>query len=290
MRYVVAGLCGLIVLLVVLLLVMRSRRERARIAAAEPGSPRPRPRSRAPQGQHQQRRPDLGPGPGPAAAGPSRPQPGPPGPADWTASGGWHGGGLGEMQPAPAAPVPASPASVPAVAPPRHWPRNARPASAAAGSSGPPWAPAPEPEEHAFGLLPVAANTVLPPGSGIRVPGDVAAPAARQDFDFAAAPVPVDYAPRRAPDFTVPSRAGGVVLSADHGRTDDGPAGNGPQAAAPEGSRAAFGSGPGQADPGYIWDLAATDVFPAAAKPGSAPQPPGAAGADDDPGASAAGA
>ena len=43
-RYVVAGLCVLIVLLVGLLLVMRRRRERPRAAAAEPGPGRARPR------------------------------------------------------------------------------------------------------------------------------------------------------------------------------------------------------------------------------------------------------
>ena len=56
-RYVVAGLCGLIVLLVVLTLLMRSRRERARAATAEAGSPRGRSR-----GLHEQRRPESGPG------------------------------------------------------------------------------------------------------------------------------------------------------------------------------------------------------------------------------------
>ena len=37
----------------------------------------------------------------------------------------------------------------------------------------------------------------------------------RQSLGFAAAPVPVDYAPPQAPDFTVQSRAAGLVLSAD---------------------------------------------------------------------------
>ena len=63
-RYVVAGLCGLIVLLVVLTLLMRSRRERARAAAAQAGSPRVRSR-----GLHEQRRPESGPEPGQVAAG-----------------------------------------------------------------------------------------------------------------------------------------------------------------------------------------------------------------------------
>ena len=68
-RYVVAALCVLIVLLVGLLLVMHRRRDRSRAAAAEPGPGRARPR-----GQHEQRRPEPVPGP---VIGPSRSQPGP---------------------------------------------------------------------------------------------------------------------------------------------------------------------------------------------------------------------
>ena len=46
-------------------------------------------------------------------------------------------------------------------------------------------------------------------------------------------------------------------------------------------------SGTGAAgDPSYIWDLAATDVFPAAFDPGPQTAAPGAAGEDGDPGAS----
>ena len=330
-RYVVAGLCGLIVLLVVLLLIMRSRRARARTAAARTAAAgAARPRVRGAPGQH---RPEPGPGPGHAAGrrgGRAPGQPGPHGPADWTASGGWHGGSLGEMQPAPAGPA----ASFrPVVAPPpRPAPRTARLAARArASSAGPPWEPAPEPE-RTYGPLPMVANSALPPdpGPGIRVPGDMTAlpavppgavlpvpfdvaaspdpdfpprPAAgdgpdgfpafpgrpnrpaRQSLGLAAAPVPVDYAPRQAPDFTVPSRAGGVVLSADNSR-----AGDGPQAGAPAGPAAA-GPGPepapGKADPSYIWDLAATDVFPAAVHPAATPEAPGAVQPDDDPGASA---
>ena len=67
-RYVVAGLCVLIVLLVGLLLVMRRRRERSRAAAAEAGPGRTRAR-----GQHEQRRPELVPEP---VTGPSRSQTG----------------------------------------------------------------------------------------------------------------------------------------------------------------------------------------------------------------------
>jgi hypothetical protein len=167
-----------------------------------------------------------------------------------------------------------------------------------------------------FGPLPSVPNSALPldPGPGIRVPGDMAdlpaispdamlpapfdlnaspdpdfppRPAAdgehgpagpalptRQRLGFAAAPVPVDYAPPQAPDFTVPSRAAGLVLSADADpnaqKIRDTPV-------RPESPAA---------DPGYIWDLAATDVFPAAAGPGPQAEAPGAVPGDGDPGAS----
>jgi hypothetical protein len=311
-RYVVAGLCVLIVLLVALLLLMRSRREHARGAAAEQGPGRGRPR-----GQHEQRRPEPAPGP---VIGPSRSQLVPPaGPAStsgWAAAGGWQGGSsLGEMQPTPAEPF--RPAMAPA-------PRAARTAvKAPSSSAGPPWAPAPEPERM-FGLLPGVPNSALPPdpGPGIRVPGDMTTmpavppgailpppydlsaspdpdfpprPASEpengpalltgQSLGFAAAPVPVDYAPPQAPDFTVPSRAAGLVLSADTA-----PVG----AAVPirpqsqwsnSASARQVSTGPA-GDPSYIWDLAATDVFPAAADPGPPTEAPGAAGEDGDPGAS----
>jgi hypothetical protein len=308
-RYVVAGLCVLIVLLVGLLLVVRRRRERPRTAAAEPGPRRARSR-----GQHEQRRPELVPGPASTPSpspsqSPSRSQPGPPGPS-WAATGGWQGGSsLGEMQPAPAEPF------RPAMAPPPKPARTAATADPAA--TGPPWAPAPEPGRM-FGPLPSAPSSALPPdpGPGIRVPGDMAdlpatspdamlpapfgigaspdpdfpprrapdgepGPArpdlpARQSLGFAAAPVSVDYAPPQAPDFTVPSRAAGLVLSADTvPKTSSAPARSEPPA-----------TGPVSADPGYIWDLAATDVFPAAADPGPQTEAPGAVREDGDPGAS----
>jgi Subtilase family len=304
-RYVVAALCVLIVLLVGLLLVMHRRRERSRAAAAEPGPGRARPR-----GQHEQRRPEPVPGP---VIGPSRSQAGPAGPAGpaWAAAGGWQGGSsLGEMQPAPAEPF--RPVMAPAPKPARTAPR------AAPASSGPPWAAAPEPE-RTFGPLPSVPNSAFPPdpGPGIRVPGDMAdlpatspdamlpapfgvsasdldfpprpapdgerGPArpdlpTRQGLGFAAAPVPVDYAPPQAPDFTVPSRAAGLVLSAD---TVPNPAARAESPAA-----GSVSAGHVTADPGYIWDLAATDVFPAAADPGPATEAPGAAGEGGDPGAS----
>ena len=333
-RYVVAGLCVLIVLLVMLTLVMRSRRERARATEAEglgSGATRVRPR-----GLHEQRRPEPGAEPG-QVAGPggltglgaagSRPGLAPPGSAlappgsalappgsattgNWPAAGGWQGGSVGEIAHSSGAPY--RPVMTPA-------PKAAKPAKAAASPSGPPWAPAPEPE-RTFGPLPVVANSALPPdpGPSIRVPGDMAAlpavapdslppapfdfttspdpdfpprPAvgddidpgfpglpnltAKQNLDFAAAPVPADYAPPEAPDFTVPSRAAGLVLSAE--TNPNAPA----RPARPTGRQAPA------ADPGYIWDLAATDVFPAAVKPGPTQEAPGAVPGDGDPGATA---
>ncbi len=339
-RYAVAGLGVLIALLVVLLLVMRSRREKAR-AAAEAASSRGRPR-----GLHEHRKPELMSG-SPmataglgAAGGMSRAQPpqvalgsppAPPGPAaSWTATGGFTGGGLGEMQSSASGPhapgAPFRPAMTPA-------PKTARAVRGPAdGDPGPPWAPAAEPG-RTFGSLPAAANSALlpDPGPGIRVPGDMAdlpavppdamlpapfefgtspdpdfpprplaregddfpgVPArvqlpTRQSLGFAAAPVPLDYAPPQAPDFTVPSRAAGLVLSAGSagggsaGAGSAGAAGTGAVPAAPADSRASR-----TAEPGFIWDLSGTDVFPAAAYPGE-PQAPGAVPQDDDPGANA---
>ena len=267
-RYVVAGLGALIVLLVALTLIVRSRRERARVAAAEgfgPGSTRVRSR-----GLHEQRKPEPAPEPGHSAAalgglnglgaasgrpslapaGPGMARPGPATTGDWPAPGGWQGGSVGEIAHSSGAPY--RPVMTPA-------PKAVKTAKTTASPAGPPWAPAPEPQ-RTFGPLPVVANSALPPdpGLGIRVPGDMAAltavapdspppapfdfttspdpdfpprPAvgadpgagfpghrnlpARQDLDFAAAPVPADYAPPQAPDFTVPSRAAGLVLSAE---------------------------------------------------------------------------
>ncbi|HEX5296134.1 MAG TPA: S8 family serine peptidase [Streptosporangiaceae bacterium] len=105
---------------------------------------------------------------------------------------------------------------------------------------------------------------------------------ARQSLGFAAAPVPVDYAPPQAPDFTVPSRAAGLVLSAGTA----GAAGTDTVPAAPAESRA---PGSKAADPSFIWNLSGTDVFPTAERPDEpgAPEAPGAVPADDDPGTSA---
>jgi hypothetical protein len=113
----------------------------------------------------------------------------------------------------------------------------------------------------------------------------------RQSLGFAAAPVPVDYAPPQAPDFTVPSRAAGLVLSADSVPSGSSAAAGSSAATGSSRSSAAFGlaepAGAGPArHPGFIWDLAATDVFPAATDPGPPTEAPGAAGEDGDPGAS----
>jgi len=112
----------------------------------------------------------------------------------------------------------------------------------------------------------------------------------RQSLGFAAAPVPVDYAPQ-APDFTVPSRAAGFVLSADTApaASSGSPGSSGSSAAAGRAAPASpaypASAGPAE-DPSYIWDLAATDVFPAAADPGPPTEAPGAVPEDGDPGAS----
>jgi hypothetical protein len=145
----------------------------------------------------------------------------------------------------------------------------------------------------------MTAMPVLPPDAMLPAPFDVSAspdpdfpprPATnergaalptRQSLGFAAAPVPVDYAPPQAPDFTVPSRAAGLVLSADTAPGAS-PAAEGQAAPA---SRTPASAGPAE-NPGYIWDLAATDVFPAAADPGPPTEAPGAVEQDGDPGAS----
>src|SRR5262249_26071302 len=295
---------------------MGARRGRApgsRGAAAEaPG----RNRDARPRGQHEQRMPQPMSGPVTGHQGSSRSQLAPP-PAragtgastgGWAAAGGWQGGSsLGEMQPPPAEPF------RPVIAP------APKPAKAAPSPAGPPWAPAPEPE-RTFGPLPSVPNSAFPldPGPGIRVPGDVPAPPAmppggalpapfdvnaspdpdfpprpapdgepglgrptRQSLGFAAAPVPVDYAPPQAPDFTVPSSPAGLGLSGPTAPSA-GSAAGGPSAAS---GPAPVSAGPVE-DPSFIWDLAATDVFPAAGDPGSQTAAPGAAGEDGDPGAS----
>jgi hypothetical protein len=378
-RYVVAGLGVLIALLIVLLLVMRSRREKARAAAAAAtaasGSGRARPR-----GQHEQRKPEPPAGVVLAITGPGgtgRPQPPPmisgsagfsgisgvsgasgspppsPGPAaSWTATGGFTGGGLGEMQSSASSPYAPSAPFRPAMSAPPKAAKTVKGSRPADGGTGPPWAPAPEPQ-RTFGSLPTAGNSALPPdpGPGIRVPGDMAdlpalppdamLPApfefgtspdpdfpprpraregddfpdvppsraqlpTRQSLGFAAAPVPLDYAPPQVPDFTVPSRAAGLVLSTGltgagstgAGSTGAGSTGAGSMGADSDGAGTAGAAGTGvvpaapaesrapgvKADPSFIWNLSGTDVFPAAGRPDE-PEAPGAAPLDDEPGA-----
>ncbi len=315
-RYVVAGLCVLILLLVVLLLVVRSRRERTRAVPAESGSGRARP-----HGLHEYRRPEPG---GSGSPAPSRPQPATTGPAttgSWPAAGGWQGGSVGEIAPSSGAqfrpvitPAPKAAKTARATADPSGPPwapapepaRTIGPLPAVANSALP---PDPGPSIRVPGdmpALPARAPDSMPPFDFTTSPdpdfpprpavGDHPGLAAFTDFPdfpgrpnlparpslgFAAAPVPVDYAPPQAPDFTVPSRAAGLVLSAD---TNPATPGNPATPANPLAARTEPGSGPG-ADPGYIWDLAATDVFPAAAHPGPQ-EAPGAVPGDDDPGAS----
>jgi hypothetical protein len=106
----------------------------------------------------------------------------------------------------------------------------------------------------------------------------------RQSLGFAAAPVPADYAPPQAPDFTVPSRAAGLVLSASTGPKM--PKSRNALARAESRPAGPVSAGHVTADPSYIWDLAATDVFPAAAEAAPPTEAPGAAAEDGDPGAS----
>jgi hypothetical protein len=257
----VAALGGLIVVVVVALLIARSRRGRA-VADG-------RARGRA-RGHHEHRRPDRGP------AGPVTPTPGaaagyaPPRTAE-PALGAADG-------PPPARARPTLTSAPRAIA----GYRASRSTAAQAGSAGPPWDPAPAPERM-IGPLPVASASPPPPEPGprIRVPGDMAVPPGAtadspppdgptptasyglstppagfdlstpafgltppafdvappgpdaprsESLGFAAAPVPTDYA---------------MTPPAELGPAED------PVPVAP-------------ADPSYIWDLAATDVFPAA--------------------------
>jgi len=242
---------------------------------------------------------------------------------NWAGPGGWQGGGLGEMAPSSGssgtpfgpvmtpAPKPAKTASKAAASsagppwdPAPQPQRTIGPLPAVANSALP---PDPGPGIRVPGdmaaMPAVASDSMLPapfdvttspdpdfpprPAVSDDTDPDIALPdlLTRQGLGFAAAPVPVDFAPPQAPDFTVPSRAAGFVLSGGTGQQASGTAG----APAP-GTALAAGLGPapgeqGGADPSYIWDLAATDVFPVAADPGT-PEAPGAVPADDDPGAS----
>jgi subtilisin family serine protease len=205
-RDAVAVLGVLIVLLIVLLLIMNSRRRRAVTAAQARTGQTP--------GVHAHRRPDRAASSGPragraaarraanaaratAAANPGagalpgtgalpgavgRPapsQPTAPATSAWPAPGGWQGGSIiGEI--AHSSPPSSRPAMTSAPKPtPSRSSRGAAGRRGSANPASPPWAPAAEPVRNAGPLPMAAANWFSPePGPGIRVPGDMTAPAA----------------------------------------------------------------------------------------------------------------
>jgi len=299
LRDAVAAVSALIILLVVGLLIVRSRRDRGR------AGPAGRARTR---GQHENRRPDRGPAAAAddaTAGGDARvprwsqaARPSPPASPGWASPAGWQGGGIGEVRPAQdnssrpfVAPAPKSASGY----------RASRGAGRTDGDPGPPWAPAPEPK-RLVGPLPVASVSPPPPepGRGIRLPGDMAAPPGATtdpsppvsfdlttppaDFDlstpafgltppaFGSAPPAFDAAPTVSED--AGARAGALPtrqslgfaaapVPADYAAP---PPGLAPPEPAPA------------ADPSYIWDLAATDVFPAATDAAVPPDDAPAAG------------
>jgi Subtilase family len=285
LRDAVAGVCVLIVVLVVGLLVVRFRRDGRRARGTVPSQQQSRrgavaDRART-RGQHESRRPrgDAGTPQRPQAARPS-----PPASPGWASPAGWQGGGIGEIRPA---------LSRPAVAPaPKSSHRTSR-GGGRVGDSGPPWAPAPEPK-RLVGPLPVAsASSPLPePGRGIRLPGDMAAPSdaptdspAPAGFDLTTPPADFDLSTPAfgltPPTFSGPPPASEAPESDSAAtRVEALPTRQAPSrqsldfAAAPvpadyAAPPAEVAPEPGPetavaADPSYIWDLAATDVFPAA--------------------------
>jgi hypothetical protein len=294
-RGAVAAVGALIVLVMVALVVARARRGRAKV----PGRPRA-------AGQHEYRRADHGlpgsvtPAPG-SGAGPgpqTRPQVTAPTMAaaeGWPSPAGWQGGGIGEISHPSSAPARPVLAPAPRIASGHRasWGAGAQP-----GQAGPPWEPAPQPE-RTIGPLPVPASSPRPePGSSIRVPRDMVAPgespvppadqSAAAGFDLATPPADFDLS---SPAFGLTPAAFGFAAP----QAPDAPASEDPGQAKPPpsdsltqedlGFAAApvpgdFATAPGaeltseddsgsvvSADPSYIWDLAATDVFPAAPVP-----------------------
>jgi hypothetical protein len=270
LRDAVVTVGALIALLLGALLVVRSRRERGRRTAVR--------RARI-RGQHEHR-----------AAAPADPGPR----ADI--------GGIGRSPGTPSGPV---------VAPwPRSGPgyRTGRGAARQDGAAGPPWEPAPEPD-RVTGPLPAASGAPPPPEPerGIRVPGDMAAPPPAasertgppEGFGLAVPPAGFDLSKPAfgltPPAFGGPPTSGPAVppgpgrptrqslgfaaapVPADYAAPPAGPAPRGGPGAA------------GAADPGYVWDLAATDAFPAVTRAGPAAEaagtpeavPPGEATDDD---------
>jgi Subtilase family len=286
LRDAVAAVSVLIILLVVALLIVRSRRVRRQA--------RPADRART-RGQHENRRPDRGPaaaadyataaGDARAPRWPQAARPNPPAVPGWTSPAGWQGGGIGEVRPPPDA------SSRPVVAPaprPSSGYRASRGAARADGDPGPPWPPAPEPR-RLIGPLTVASVSPPPPepGRGIRVPGDMAAsPGATTD------PPPVSFDLSLPADFDLSVPASGLTPPA----FEAAPTASEDAGALPTRQRRGFAAAPVPADyaappagpapgpvpapdPSFIWDLAATDVFPAAADP--AVPPDDAPGADE---------
>jgi Subtilase family len=302
LRDAVAAVCVLIVLLVVALLAVRSRRNRGHGPVRGPARGGAGDRAR-PGGQHQHRRSDRG-QTGPArnvtaANGTlaSR-RPPDPHPAQWASPAGWQGGGLSEIRPAPEL------SSRSAVPPKSSYrtDRGAGRANGDSGPPWEPASPpkrliGPLPVASAGPPPPE-------PGRGIRLPGDMAAPSdAAADpsppvsFDLTTPPVgfdlstpaygltppafdeapPASDAAPPGPDAAV---APAEVLPTGRGPTRQGWTRPGPTrqglgfaaapvpadyAAAPAELAPNQDRGPARAaDPSYIWDLAATDVFPPA--------------------------
>jgi len=258
------------------------------------------------------------------------PPPGRAGTGGWAATGGWQGSSLGEMQPATGepfrsaiAPAPKPPRTAakaamssygppwaPAPEPERVFgPLPSTPNSAQGPDLGPsirvPGDMATIPAVPPDAMLPApfdvsalpdpdfpprpAANGIDGEATG---PGGPGGPLpTRRSLGFAAAPVPVDYAPPPTPDFTVPSRAAGLLLSADNGSSAASGSSAATDSSGTTDSSGAFKSVVFEAeapagDPSFIWHLAATDVFPAATDPGPPTEAPGAVPEDGDPGAS----
>ena len=274
LRDAVAAVSVLIILLVVALLAVRSRRGRGR------DGPAGRARTR---GQHENRGPAAAADQPDDARAPRWPREARPGPPAWASPGGWQGGGIGEVRPA----LDASHRPAATTAPKSSY-RARRGTSRTDGDSGPPWAPAPEPN-RLIGPLPVASVGPPPPepGRGIRVPGDMAPPP-----DATAAPAPpVSFDLTTPPaEFDLSTSAFGLAPPV----FDMAPPAEGPPTrqslgfaaapvpadyAAPPVALAPGGPAPA-ADPSYIWDLAATDVFPAA--DGAAAPPEDAPGGGGD--------
>jgi subtilisin family serine protease len=296
LRGAVAGVVLLIVLLGGALLVMGSRRRRARGTPAGPAG-----RAQAAQGsqgahargQHEHRRPDRAPAGAvraardDAAVASRRPPAAAYQPATDTlpSPGGWQGGGIGEIGYAPSA------FSRPVMAPPPRAPT----ASRTSGSGSPPWDPAPKPEHMAGPLQASSAIGPLPePGASIRVPGDMAAPPpgsgpaagspASSGFDLSATPADFDVtAPAfglKPPAFGAAAPPGPDLPSADlptRQSVDFAAAPVPADYAAPPSADPVTRDFPPPApppDPDFIWNLSATDVFPAAADAGAHAETP----------------